>query len=201
MISTLRKTLFVAALAALIALSACSASSASSASGAPEADLFESQASSSSAFSATPAEASFSQSAEAVPESDSTSQTIQEEPLLAIAANGTTFLATFEDNSSAEAFAELLQDGPLTLSLHDYGNFEKVGPLGFGLPTNDEQITTEPGDVILYQGNQITVYYDTNTWNFTRLAHIDGATRESLIDAFGSADVDVTFSLEYVETD
>ena len=117
--------------------------------------------------------------------------------MLAITANGTTFIATFADNSSAQALIEVLQDGPLTLSLHDYGNFEKVGSLGFGLPTNDEQITTQPGDVILYQGNQITVYYDANTWNFTRLAHIDGATSENLLDAFGPDNVDVTFSLEY----
>ena len=115
--------------------------------------------------------------------------------MLTITANGTTFTASFEDNSSAKAFAELLKDGPLMLSLHDYGNFEKVGPLGTSLPTNDEQITTRPGDVILYQGNQITVYYDTNTWSFTRLAHIDGATREDLLAAFGQGDVEVTFSL------
>lgn len=115
--------------------------------------------------------------------------------MLTITANGTTFTASFEDNPSAKAFAELLQNGPLTLSLRDYGNFEKVGPLGTSLPTNDEQITTKPGDVILYQGNQITVYYDTNTWSFTRLAHIDGATREVLLAAFGQGDVEVTFSL------
>ena len=69
-----------------------------------------------------------------------------------------------ESNSSARAFVELLQSGGLTVDMHDYGGFEKVGPLGTTLPTNDERITTEPGDVILYQGNQITIYYDENTW-------------------------------------
>lgn len=58
-----------------------------------------------------------------------------------------------ESNSSARAFVELLQSGGLTVDMHDYGGFEKVGPLGTTLPTNDERITTEPGDVILYQGN------------------------------------------------
>lgn len=90
---------------------------------------------------------------------------------------------------------DLIQEGPLTLSLHDYGSFEKVGPLGTNLPTNDAQITTQPGDVILYQGNQVTIYYDTNTWNFTRLARIDGATRDDLLAAFGEDDVEVTFEL------
>lgn len=115
--------------------------------------------------------------------------------MLAITANGTTFTATFEDNSSAEAFAALLQEGPLTLALHDYGDFEKVGSIGMSLPTNDERITTQPGDVILYQGDQITVYYDTNAWSLTRLAHIDGASREDLLAALGRGDVEVTFSL------
>ena len=122
-------------------------------------------------------------------------QASQEQPMLIITANGTSFSATLEDNSSAEALAALLQDGPLTLSLHDYGNFEKVGPLGTSLPTNDEQIVTQPGDVILYQGSQITIYYDTNSWSFTRLAHIDGVTREDLLAVLGEGDVEVTFSL------
>ena len=106
-----------------------------------------------------------------------------------------TFNATLEDNSSAESLVDLLREGPLTLSLHDYGDFEKVGPLGATLPTNDTQITTQPGDVILYQGNQLTIYYDENTWSFTRLAHIEGATRESLLSVLGEGDVEVTLSL------
>ena len=88
--------------------------------------------------------------------------------------NDRTYTATLADNSSAKAFAELLEDGPLTVSASDYGNFEKVGSLGRSLPRTDEQITTAPGDIILYQGNQITVYYAQNTWNFTRLSRIDG---------------------------
>lgn len=116
--------------------------------------------------------------------------------VLAITANGTTLTAAFEDNSSTAAFVDLLREGPVTVSLRDYGNFEKVGPLPQSLPTNDAQVTTQPGDVILYQGNQVTIYYDQNTWSFTRLAHIDGATREGLLAVLGDGDVDVTFSLE-----
>ena len=65
--------------------------------------------------------------------------------------NGHTYTATLADNPSAKAFAELLEDGPLTVSASDYGNFEKVGSLGRSLPRTDEQITTAPGDIILYQ--------------------------------------------------
>ena len=103
--------------------------------------------------------------------------------------------AVFEDNPSAEAFADLLREGPVTVDMHDYGNFEKVGPLPQSLPANDEQITTSPGDVILYQGDQITIYYGENTWSFTRLAHVEGATRESLLSLLGEGDPQVTFSL------
>ncbi len=101
--------------------------------------------------------------------------------------------AIFEKNSSAEAFKELLEKGPITINMSDYGNFEKVGSLGATLPRNDTSITTEPGDIILYQGNSITIYYDTNTWNFTRLARIKDS--ENLKEKLGDGAVLVTFSL------
>lgn len=113
-----------------------------------------------------------------------------------ITAGETVFTADFCDNSSAEAFRELLADGPLTIDMHDYGNFEKVGEIGSTLPANDEQITTEPGDVILYLGTSITIYYDTNSWNFTRLGKIHDVTKEELLAAFGGGDVTVTFSVD-----
>ena len=72
-----------------------------------------------------------------------------------------------------------MKKGPLTVDMHDYGNFEKVGPLGTTLPRNDTQITTVAGDIILYQGNQITIYYDTNSWNFTRLGKVVSTLRQS----------------------
>lgn len=112
-----------------------------------------------------------------------------------ITAGDTTFAAEFADNSSAQALQELLEQGDLTLTMSDYGDFEKVGSLGTQLPRNDEQITTGPGDVILYQGSSITIYYDTNTWNFTRLGNIPDVTREDLLAALGEGDAEVTFSL------
>lgn len=117
----------------------------------------------------------------------------QEESTLKITVGEYEFLATFEDNSSAEEFRELLSQGPLTIEMKDYGGFEKLGPLGTELTRNDRQITTEPGDVILYQGNQITIYYGTNSWNFTRLARIDDPSE--LKEKLGSGSISVTFSL------
>ena len=126
-------------------------------------------------------------------------EAIRPRPVLVIEANGKQFYATLEDNSSAEAFTELLREGPLAVELHDYGGFEKVGPLPAELPRNDEPITTQPGDVILYQGSQITIYYDENTWTFTRLARIGSVTKEALLKALGPGDVTVTFWLEWSE--
>ena len=113
--------------------------------------------------------------------------------MLNITAGDYELSATFADNSSAEEFRELLAQGPVTVEMEDYGGFEKVGPLGTTLTRNDEQITTEPGDVILYQGNQITIYYGTNTWSFTRLARIDDPA--GLWEKLGDGVVTVTFSL------
>ncbi len=106
-----------------------------------------------------------------------------------------TLTATLADNSSAMAFYELLQKGPVTIKMHDYGSFEKVGPLGTTLPRNDTQITTTAGDIILYQGTQITIYYDTNSWNFTRLGKVDGVTQAELKKILGKGDVTAVFSV------
>ena len=112
--------------------------------------------------------------------------------------NGTSkhsLTATLNDNSSSRALVEFLEKGSITIEMHDYGNFEKVGSLPTSFPRNDTQITTEPGDIILYQGNQITFYYDTNSWNFTRLGKIDGATKDGLKKIFGKGKVTAALSL------
>ena len=115
--------------------------------------------------------------------------------VLNLTINGTTLTATLADNSSAQALKELLANGPISIDMKDYGNMEKVGPLGTSLPTNNEQINTQPGDIILYQGNQITIYYGTNSWSLTRLGKIDNITAQELRALLGSSEVSVTLSL------
>ena len=106
-----------------------------------------------------------------------------------------TLTATLADNSSAKAFAELLSNGPVTVNMQDYGNFEKVGDLPSSLPRNDTSITTEPGDIILYQGNKITIYYNTNSWSFTRLGKVEGVTQAELKKILGKGNVTAVFTL------
>lgn len=106
------------------------------------------------------------------------------------------FTAVLAENSSVEALKKLLAEGELTINMKDYGNFEKVGSIGTSLPTNDEHIVTEPGDIILYQGKSLVIYYDINTWNFTRIGKIEDVTREELLSVLGQSNVNVTFSLQ-----
>jgi len=112
--------------------------------------------------------------------------------------NQTELTATLVSNSSVTALSGLLEDKPLVIEMHDYGNMEKVGPIGTSLPTNDEQITTEPGDIILYQGSALVIYYAPNSWNFTRLGKIDNVTQEELKNILGTGDV--TVKLELIDT-
>ncbi|MBR5640581.1 MAG: hypothetical protein IKW92_00430 [Firmicutes bacterium] len=97
---------------------------------------------------------------------------------------------SWEENDSVEAIKELL---PLTIQMSPYGGFEQVGPIGQSVTKNDRQTTTHPGDIVLYSGNQIVVFYGSNSWAYTMLGHID-LTREELADLLGSEAV--TLKLE-----
>ena len=109
---------------------------------------------------------------------------------------GRTFTVTLVDNSSTQALKEQLAKGNITVEMEDYASMEKVGSLGISLPRNDRPTTTGPGDLILYQGHNFVIYYDKNSWNFTRLGKIDNATQPELKAALGKGDVKVTLSLE-----
>jgi hypothetical protein len=77
-----------------------------------------------------------------------------------------------------------------------YGGFEQVGPLGTYLPANDAQTVTQPGDIVLYAGNQIVVFYGSNSWAYTRLGHVTDQTAAQLKDLLGNGDVTLTLSVE-----
>ncbi len=116
---------------------------------------------------------------------------------LYITIGGVTKTATLVSNSSAEALVTQLQQGNITYEAHDYGNFEKVGALGYSFPENNEQITTQPGDLILYMGSNLCIYYDTNSWSFTRIGKLDNMTQSEIkqwVNA-GGDNVSVTLSI------
>ena len=118
-----------------------------------------------------------------------------EDGMLNIAVNKTVLTAALADNSSARALAELLADGPLSVEMRDYNRMEKVGPLGADLPANDEWIDAQAGDLILYQGNQLVIYYGANSWSLTRLGRIEGVGAGELRDILGGGDVGATLSM------
>lgn len=113
------------------------------------------------------------------------------------------FTATLVENSSTEALKTQLLKGDVSIRMNDYGDMEKVGSLGFSLPRNDVQTTTAPGDLILYQGSSFVVYYDTNSWNFTRLGKVDGiSTRDQMLDLLGGkGEIILTLSLDKVSAE
>lgn len=115
---------------------------------------------------------------------------------LKIHVNDTTFTATLAENSSAKALAEFLAQGDLTLDMEDFSNFEKVADLPQNFPRNDTQIDTDAGDLILYLGKRIVIYYDKNSWNFTRLGKIDNVNKTRLKQILGKSNVTVTFSIK-----
>ena len=88
--------------------------------------------------------------------------------------------ATLVENSSAEALFAMLEAGLLTIHMNDYAGMEKVGSIGKLLPTNDQHIKAKPCDLILYLGDSLVIYYESNSWNFTRLGRIEGVTQKEL---------------------
>lgn len=108
--------------------------------------------------------------------------------------NDKIFDVELEDNPATQELVKTLENGNITVNATDYGNFEKVGDLGFSLPTSDEQVTTAPGDIVLYQGNQVSLFYESHSWSYTKLGKIQNVT--GLKDVLGSGDVTIEFILD-----
>ncbi|MBR5689514.1 MAG: hypothetical protein IKX17_03590, partial [Prevotella sp.] len=93
---------------------------------------------------------------------------------------GVTKTATLVDNSATQTLVAKLQEAPVTVTLNSSGGFEIWGALGFSLPTSNEQISAQPGDIVLYNGSNICMFYGTNSWSYTRLGRIDGFSGSEL---------------------
>lgn len=128
-------------------------------------------------------------------------QTIKEEDMtekLYITIGNQTLPVTLVKNNATEALMAALAANPITYEADDHGGFEKVGALGISLPTNNQQLTTQAGDVILYSGNQIVLFYGSNSWSYTRLGRIEYESLEQLKSFLkaGQGRVSVTLSAE-----
>ena len=114
-----------------------------------------------------------------------------------IIVSGKTLSVKIEDNEATKALVAALCEASITYEAKDYGGFEKVGLLGRTLPTSDTQITTQAGDVILYSGNQIVLFYGSNTWSYTRLGKMQYESLDELKSFLkaGEGNISVTLSL------
>ena len=101
----------------------------------------------------------------------------------------------WEDNESVAALVELLRERPMSIQMSMYGGFEQVGSFGTSLPRDDEQTTTQAGDIVLYSGNQIVVFYGSNSWAYTRLGKITDKSAEELKEMLSGGDVTITLEL------
>ncbi len=120
---------------------------------------------------------------------------VMEDKTIKLFINDHELTATLNENTSSIALINMLKKGSITIHMSDYANMEKVGDLGVELPSNDENITTSAGDLILYQGKSFVIYYDTNRWNLTRLGKIDNINGQELKKILGNGDVTVKLSL------
>ncbi len=101
----------------------------------------------------------------------------------------------WENNESVEALRALCEEEPLEIQMSMYGGFEQVGSIGQSLPRGDAQMTTSAGDIVLYAGNQIVMFYGSNSWAYTRLGHIRDKSGAELTELLGSGDVSITVSV------
>ena len=118
------------------------------------------------------------------------------EAMLQMRIGDTLVAVDWEDNESVQALRDLCTDAPLTIQMSMYGGFEQVGSIGMSLPRDDVQTTTGSGDIVLYSGNQIVVFYGSNSWAYTRLGHITDQDAAGMAELLGNGDVTITICME-----
>ena len=116
--------------------------------------------------------------------------------LVKVKINDEVFDVKLENNSATQELVKELKKGNVTVNASEYGGFEKIGELGFSLPTSDENIGTVPGDIVLYQGDKISLFYGSHSWSYTKLGKIDDIDSNKLKEVLRSCDVTLEFSLK-----
>ena len=113
---------------------------------------------------------------------------------LRMSIGGTPVEVAWEANEAVEALRELCKDQTLTIDMSMYGGFEQVGSIGSTLPQSDVQTTTSAGDIMLYSGDQMVVFYGSNTWAYTPLGHITDKSEDELTQLLANGNVTVTLT-------
>lgn len=116
--------------------------------------------------------------------------------LVKVKINDEIFDVKLENNSATQELVKELKKGNVTVTATEYGGFEKVGELGFSLPANDENVEANPGDIVLYQGDKVSLFYGSHSWSYTKLGKIDNVDSNKLKEVLGSGDVTLEFSLK-----
>lgn len=125
---------------------------------------------------------------------EQTENTEEQTKALQMMIGSTPVSVDWEDNESVQSLKKLCKNQPLTIQMSMYGGFEQVGSIGTDLPRNDVQTTTSAGDIVLYSGNQMVVFYGSNSWSYTRLGHISDKTQAELTDLLSNENVTITLS-------
>ena len=121
-------------------------------------------------------------------------KTIVRSNIIKLKVNSHVLNVKLEDNSAAKALMDKLKMGDVTIHAEDYGGFEKVGDLGFSLPRSDKYITTSVGDIVLYDGNEISLFYNSNSWSYTKMGKVQNI--KDLKKILGNGDVKLVLSLK-----
>ena len=116
--------------------------------------------------------------------------------MIKIRVNSSVLEVKLEDNEATKSLVGRLKNGNISVDANEYGGFEKVGNLGFSLPRNDKGITTSAGDIVLYQGNQISLFYNSNSWSYTKLGKVQNVSGDELKNILGSGDVTLILSID-----
>lgn len=121
---------------------------------------------------------------------------IHSQTKLYLTANGVTKSATLVKNKATEALISLLEKEPLSLSMTENGGFEKIGTLPESLPTSDERQTAQAGDIMLYVGNVLCIFYGSNSWAYTKLGTMENTTAKDIKEFLYGNPVEVVLSLD-----
>ena len=117
-------------------------------------------------------------------------------PTLMLSIDGTPVTVLWEDHETVSELFTAVQNGAIEVSASRYGGFEQVGSLPQSFSRNDVQTTTQPGDIVLYSGNQLVIFFGSNSWSYTRLGHVNGMSSEGLSDLLNKNVVMIELSAE-----